>query len=116
MVLLEKPWRISRAVASSRPDRRTPERSSRVPRLGDAGTGGGNEDCSGELFLAATEVVEAIVNALLASEPLEGNGHRVPGLDAASLQAALRQAGWPGATRLARDGLTVLSETSVATR
>lgn len=104
--------------------------------LGIARTGGGNEDCSGdlfvafstgnrlapadysrkgacthdglrmvnndhigELFLAATEAVEeAIVNALLASETLEGNGHRVPGLDAATLLAALRQAGWPGAT------------------
>ncbi|WP_457788137.1 DmpA family aminopeptidase [Pseudomonas sp. PL-6] len=104
--------------------------------LGIARTGGGNEDCSGdlfvafstgnqpapadysrkgaftcdglrmlnndhigELFLAATEAVEeAIVNALLAGETLAANGHRVPGLDAATLLAALRQAGWPGAT------------------
>lgn len=56
-----------------------------------------NNDHIGELFLAATEAVEeAIVNALLASETLEGNGHRVQGLDAATLLAALRQAGWPG--------------------
>lgn len=102
--------------------------------LGIARTGGGNEDESGdlfiafatgnqmppaayerkgapttdhlrmvtndhisELFLAATEAVEeAIINALLAADTVEGNGHSVPGLDAATLLQALRSAGCPG--------------------
>ncbi|MBV4457840.1 P1 family peptidase [Pseudomonas sp. COR58] len=104
--------------------------------LGLARTGGGNEDQSGDLFiafatgndhippaayerkgaptcdglrmvtndhisalfLAATEAVEeAIINALLAAETTEGNGHSVPALDADTLLAALGKAGWPGA-------------------
>ncbi|MNF06826.1 hypothetical protein D3C80_2068620 [compost metagenome] len=49
------------------------------------------------MFLAATEAVEeAIINALLAAETTEGNGHAVPGLDAETLLKALNQAGWPG--------------------
>ena len=57
-----------------------------------------NNDHISELFLAATEAVEeAIINALLASESTDGNGHSVPGLDAATLLAALDKAGWPGA-------------------
>jgi len=57
-----------------------------------------NNDHISELFLAATEAVEeAIINALLASDSTEGNGHSVPGLDAATLLAALEKAGWPGA-------------------
>jgi D-aminopeptidase len=56
-----------------------------------------NNDHISELFLAATEAVEeAIINALLASNTTEGNGHTVPGLDANTLLKALRQAGWPG--------------------
>lgn len=55
-----------------------------------------NNDHISELFLAATEAVEeAIINALLASNTTEGNGHTVPGLDANTFKA-LRQAGWPG--------------------
>ena len=58
-----------------------------------------NNDHISELFLAATEAVEeAIINAVLASETTEGNGHTVPGLDAKTLLKALRQAGWPGET------------------
>jgi D-aminopeptidase len=57
-----------------------------------------NNDHISELFLAATEAVEeAIINALLAANTTEGNGHTVPGLDADTLLKALRQAGWPGA-------------------
>ncbi|MBI6945698.1 P1 family peptidase [Pseudomonas koreensis] len=57
-----------------------------------------NNDHISELFLAATEAVEeAIINALLASESTEGNGHAVPGLDEETLLAALAKAGWPGA-------------------
>jgi D-aminopeptidase len=49
------------------------------------------------LFLATTEAVEeAIIDALLAAETTEGNGHAVPGLDAETLLEALNQAGWPG--------------------
>lgn len=56
-----------------------------------------NNDHISELFLAATEAVEeAIINALLASDTAEGNGHAVPGLDAETLLKALRRAGWPG--------------------
>ncbi|MNT35890.1 Peptidase family S58 [compost metagenome] len=56
-----------------------------------------NNDHISELFLAATEAVEeAIINALLAAETAEGNGHGVPGLDAETLLKALRCAGWPG--------------------
>ena len=56
-----------------------------------------NNDHISELFLAATEAVEeAIINALLASESTEGNGHAVPGLDKETLLAALAKAGWPG--------------------
>ena len=56
-----------------------------------------NNDHISELFLAATEAVEeAIINALLASDTAEGNGHAVPGLDAETLLNALRRAGWPG--------------------
>jgi D-aminopeptidase len=56
-----------------------------------------NNDHISELFLAATEAVEeAIINALLAAETTEGNGHAVPGLDAETLLEALNQAGWPG--------------------
>ncbi|MNO85300.1 Peptidase family S58 [compost metagenome] len=56
-----------------------------------------NNDHISELFLAATEAVEeAIINALLAAETTEGNGHAVPGLDAETLLKALNQAGWPG--------------------
>ena len=69
--------------------RRTPE--------GQTEHGAGNEDHSGELFLAATEAVEeAIINALLAADTAEGNGHAVPGLDVETLLKALRRAGWPG--------------------
>ncbi|PMZ43422.1 aminopeptidase, partial [Pseudomonas sp. GW247-3R2A] len=58
-----------------------------------------NNDHISELFLAATEAVEeAIINAVLAAETTEGNGHTVPGLDAKTLLKALRQAGWPGET------------------
>jgi len=102
--------------------------------IGIARTGGGNEDCSGDLFvafstgnhlapadysrkgkficdglrmvnndhigdlfLAAAEAVEeAIVNALLAGETAEGNGHRITGLAPATLLQALRASGWPG--------------------
>ena len=57
-----------------------------------------NNDHISELFLAATEAVEeAIINALLAADSAEGNGHAVPGLDARTLLDALQQAGWPGA-------------------
>ena len=57
-----------------------------------------NNDHISDLFLAATEAVEeAIINALLASDSTDGNGHSVPGLDAKTLLAALAQAGWPGA-------------------
>ena len=57
-----------------------------------------NNDHISELFLAATEAVEeAIINALLASDTAEGNGHAVPGLDGETLLKALHQAGWPGA-------------------
>ncbi|MHC8351453.1 DmpA family aminopeptidase [Pseudomonas sp. RT4P38] len=57
-----------------------------------------NNDHISELFLAATEAVEeAIINALLASETAEGNGHAVPGLDCETLLKALHLAGWPGA-------------------
>ncbi|WP_454837997.1 DmpA family aminopeptidase [Pseudomonas mohnii] len=57
-----------------------------------------NNDHISELFLAATEAVEeAIINALLATDSAEGNGHAVPGLDARTLLDALQQAGWPGA-------------------
>jgi D-aminopeptidase len=56
-----------------------------------------NNDHISELFLAATEAVEeAIINALLAAESAQGNGHEVPGLDMATLRKALQQAGWPG--------------------
>lgn len=56
-----------------------------------------NNDHISELFLAATEAVEeAIINALLAADTVEGNGHRVPGLDPATLLQALRRAGCPG--------------------
>jgi D-aminopeptidase len=56
-----------------------------------------NNDHISELFLAATEAVEeAIINALLASDTAEGNGHAVPGLDAGTLLNAMRRAGWPG--------------------
>jgi D-aminopeptidase len=56
-----------------------------------------NNDHISELFLAATEAVEeAIINALLAANTTEGNGHTVQGLDADALLKALRQAGWPG--------------------
>jgi D-aminopeptidase len=56
-----------------------------------------NNDHISELFLAATEAVEeAIINALLAADTAEGNGHGVPGLDAETLLKALRRAGWPG--------------------
>jgi D-aminopeptidase len=56
-----------------------------------------NNDHISELFLAATEAVEeAIINALLASNSSEGNGHSVPGLDAQTLLAALKKSGWPG--------------------
>ncbi len=56
-----------------------------------------NNDHISELFLAATEAVEeAIINALLAADTVEGNGHRVPGLDAGTLLQALRSAGCPG--------------------
>jgi len=56
-----------------------------------------NNDHISELFLAATEAVEeAIINALLACDTAEGNGHAVPGLDAETLLKALRRAGWPG--------------------
>ncbi len=56
-----------------------------------------NNDHISELFLAATEAVEeAIINALLASDSSEGNGHSVPGLDAQTLLAALKKSGWPG--------------------
>jgi D-aminopeptidase len=56
-----------------------------------------NNDHISELFLAATEAVEeAIINALLAGETTEGNGHAVSGLDADTLLQALRRAGWPG--------------------
>jgi D-aminopeptidase len=56
-----------------------------------------NNDHISELFLATTEAVEeAIINALLASDTAEGNGHAVPGLDAGTLLNALRRAGWPG--------------------
>lgn len=56
-----------------------------------------NNDHISELFLAATEAVEeAIINALVAADTVEGNGHRVPGLDAATLLQALRSAGCPG--------------------
>jgi D-aminopeptidase len=59
-----------------------------------------NNDHISELFLAATEAVEeAIINALLAADTTEGNGHAVPGLDAETLLKALYQAGWPGATQ-----------------
>lgn len=102
--------------------------------LGLARTGGGNEDQSGDLFiafatgnqvppaayetrrsptcdhlsmvnndhisglfLAATEAVEeAIINALLAGDTTDSNGHVVPGLGAERLLEALHQAGWPG--------------------
>lgn len=40
---------------------------------------------------------EAIINALLAADSAEGNGHAVPGLDPETLLDALQQAGWPGA-------------------
>ena len=67
--------------------------------LGLARTGGGNEEHISELFLAATEAVEeAIINALLAADGAEGNGHAVPGLDTETLLTALRRAGWPGDT------------------
>ncbi|AAN69438.1 D-aminopeptidase [Pseudomonas sp. XWY-1] len=57
-----------------------------------------NNDHISELFLAATEAVEeAIINALLAADTAEGNGHAVPGLDCETLLKALHQAGWPGA-------------------
>lgn len=57
-----------------------------------------NNDHISELFLAATEAVEeAIINALLASDTAEGNGHAATGLDARTLLSALRRAGWPGA-------------------
>ena len=60
-----------------------------------------NNDHISELFLAATEAVEeAIINALLAADTAEGNGHAVPGLDAETLLDALRRAGWPGETAL----------------
>lgn len=56
-----------------------------------------NNDHISELFLAATEAVdEVIINALLAAETTEGNGHAVPGLDAETPLKALNQAGWPG--------------------
>ncbi len=56
-----------------------------------------NNDHISELFLAATEAVEeAIINALLAADTAEGNGHGVQGLDAETLLKALRRAGWPG--------------------
>ncbi|EJM91074.1 L-aminopeptidase/D-esterase [Pseudomonas sp. GM74] len=56
-----------------------------------------NNDHISELFLAATEAVEeAIINALLAAETAEGNGHGVQGLDVETLLKALRRAGWPG--------------------
>ncbi|WP_256831790.1 P1 family peptidase [Pseudomonas sp. Pse1] len=56
-----------------------------------------NNDHISELFLAATEAVEeAIINALLAADTVEGNGHSVPGLDAATLLQAPRSAGCPG--------------------
>lgn len=51
------------------------------------------------LFLAATDAVEeAMINALLACDTAEGNGHAVPGLEAETLLNALRRAGWPGET------------------
>lgn len=54
-----------------------------------------NNDHISELFLAATEAVEeAIINALLAADTAEGNGHAVPGLDVETLLKALRRAGW----------------------
>ncbi|MEN5033646.1 DmpA family aminopeptidase [Pseudomonas sp. TWI929] len=57
-----------------------------------------NNDHISELFLAATEAVEeAIINALLAADTTESNGHAVPGLDCETLLKALHQAGWPGA-------------------
>lgn len=60
-----------------------------------------NNDHISELFLAATEAVEeAIINALLAADTTEGNGHAVPGLDAGTLLKALRKAGWPGAEQV----------------
>jgi D-aminopeptidase len=56
-----------------------------------------NNDHISELFLAATEAVEeAIINALLAADSAQGNGHEVPGLDVVTLRNALKQAGWPG--------------------
>ncbi|MCU7249139.1 DmpA family aminopeptidase [Pseudomonas koreensis] len=56
-----------------------------------------NNDHISELFLAATEAVEeAIINALLASDSTEGNGHSVPGLEGATLLSALKKAGWRG--------------------
>ncbi|WP_426234562.1 P1 family peptidase [Pseudomonas sp. TWP3-2] len=59
-----------------------------------------NNDHISELFLAATEAVEeAIINALLAGETAEGNGHAVPGLDAETLLGALHLAGWPGSAQ-----------------
>ncbi|WP_426201416.1 P1 family peptidase [Pseudomonas sp. TWP3-1] len=59
-----------------------------------------NNDHISELFLAATEAVEeAIINALLAGETAEGNGHAVPGLDAETLLKALHLAGWPGSAQ-----------------
>jgi D-aminopeptidase len=39
---------------------------------------------------------QAIINAMLAADTAEGNGHAVPGLDAQTLLKALRRAGWPG--------------------
>ncbi|MGH8434876.1 MAG: P1 family peptidase [Pseudomonas sp.] len=54
-----------------------------------------NNDHLSELFLAAAEAVEeAIINALLAATATQGNGHQAHGLSAASLLAAMQQAGW----------------------
>lgn len=58
-----------------------------------------NNDHISELFLAATEAVgEAIINALLASDTAEGNGHAVPGLDAEAAAQSLASCWLAGGT------------------